>query len=74
MGSIKVDFIEVEYHFWKPNTYNRVQFEENYNVSLLPQIGNLIVIGDKTYTVKQLVYYPFGDKNGHVGVMVYLGK
>ena len=74
MKTIKVDFIEVEYHFWKPNTYNRVQFEENYNVSLLPQTGNLIVIGNKTYTVKQLVYYPFGDKIGQVGVKVYLGK
>lgn len=74
MGTIKVDFIEVEHHFWKSNTYNRVQFEENYNVLLLPQTGNLIVIGNKTYIVKQLVYYPFGDKNGQVGVRVYLSK
>lgn len=72
--AIKVDFIEVECHFWKPNTYNRVQFEENFNVSMLPQKRNLIVIGDKTYSVEQLVYFPFGDKNGHVGVIVYLSK
>ena len=74
MESIKVDFIEVEYHFWKSNTYNRIQSEENYNVLLLPQVGNLIMIGNKIYTVKQLVYYPFGDKNGQVGVAVYLSK
>ena len=74
MGTIKVDFIEVEYHFWKDTTYSRVQFEENYDVSMLPQTGNLIVIGDKTYSVEQLTYFPFGDKEGQIGVRVYLNK
>ena len=31
MGTIKVDFIKAEYHFWKPATYSRIQFEENYD-------------------------------------------
>lgn len=74
MGTIKVDFIEVEYHFWKDATYNRVQFEENYDVSMLPQIGSSIVIGNKTYNVEQLTYYPFGDSDGQIGVTVYLNK
>lgn len=74
MGTIKVDFIEIEYHFWKSTTHSRVQFEENYDVSMLPQKGSLIVIGDKTYSVEQLVYYPFGDKEGQIGVRVYLNK
>ena len=72
MGAIKVDFIEVKYHFWKPATYIRVQFEENYDVSMLPQKGSLIVIGDKKYRVEDLVYFPFGDKCGQIGVIVYL--
>lgn len=33
---------------------------------------NRIVIGDKTYNVEQLVYFPFGDENGSIGVRVYL--
>ena len=74
MGTIKVDFIEIEYHFWKGATHSRVQFEENYDVSMLPQKGSLIVIGDKTYNVEQLVYFPFGDKEGQIGVRVYLNK
>lgn len=72
MGIIKVDFIKTEYHFWSPPTYSRIQFEENYDVSMLPQKGSLIVIGDKTYRVEQLVYFPFGDKEGQIGVRVYL--
>lgn len=72
MGIIKVDFIKAEYHFWKPTTYSRIQFEENYDVSMLPQTGNFIVIGDKTYRVERLVYFPFGDKDGQIGVRVYL--
>lgn len=72
MGTIKVDFIKAEYHLWKPTTYSRIQFEENYNVSMLPQKGNLIVIGDKKYSVEQLVYFLFGDKKGKIGVRVYL--
>lgn len=74
MGTIKVDFIEVEYHFWKDATYRRIQLEENYDVSMLPQTGNLIVIGDKTYSVERLVYFPFGDKEGQIGVRVYLNE
>lgn len=74
MKNIKVDFIEVEYHFWKPATYSRVQFEENYDISMLPQIGNLIVIGNRKYRVEQLVYFPFGDSEGQIGVSVYLNK
>lgn len=72
MGTIKVDFIKVEYHFWKPTTYSRIQFEENYDVLMLPQTGNFIVIGDKPYRVERLVYFPFGDKEGQIGVRVYL--
>lgn len=72
MGTIKVDFIKVEYHFFKPTTYCRILFEENYDVLMLPQTGSRIVIGDKTYNVEQLVYYPFGDKEGQIGVRVYL--
>lgn len=72
MKKIKVDFIKVEYHFLKPTTYSRIKFEENYDVSMLPQKGNLIVIGDKKYNVKQLVYFPFGDKEGQVGIRIYL--
>lgn len=44
MGTIKVDFIKTEYHFLKPATYSRIQFEENYDVSMLPQKESLIVI------------------------------
>lgn len=47
MNTIAVDFIKVEYHFCKPTTYNRIQFEENYDILMLPQKGSLIVIGDK---------------------------
>lgn len=72
MGTIKVYFIKVEYHLWKPTTYSRIQFEENYDVSMLPQKGSLIVIRDKKYSVEQLVYFPFGDKEGQIGVRVYL--
>ena len=72
MGTIKVDFIKAEYHVWKPETFRRIQFEENYDVSMLPQTGNYIVIGDKTYKVERLVYFPFGDKEGQIGVRVYL--
>ena len=72
MGTIKVDFIKVEYHFFKPATYSRILFEENYDVLMLPQTGSRIVIGDKTYNVEQLVYYPFGDSEGQIGVRVYL--
>lgn len=39
---------------------------------MLPQKGSLIVIKDKTYSVEQLVYFPFGDKEGQIGVKVYL--
>ena len=39
---------------------------------MLPQTGNLIVIRDKTYRVERLVYFPFGDKEGQIGVIVYL--
>lgn len=72
MGTIKVDFIKVEYHFFKPTTHSRILFEENYDVSMLPQKGSLIVIGDKTYNVEQLTYFPFGDSEGQIGVRVYL--
>lgn len=72
MRTIKVDFIKVEYHLFKPATYNRIKFEEKYDISMLPQKGNLIVIGDKTYNVEQLVYFPYGDKNGQIGVRIYL--
>jgi hypothetical protein len=72
METIKVDFIKIERGFFKPTTYKRIQFEENYNVSMLPQKGSLIAIGDKTYSVEQLVYYPFGDIGGQIGVRVYL--
>ena len=72
MEKIKVDFIKVEYHVWKPETFRRIQFEENYDVSMLPQTGNYIVIGDNTYKVERLVYFPFGDKEGQIGVRVYL--
>ena len=72
MGTIKVDFIKVEYHFFKPTTYSRILFEENYDVLMLPQTGSRIVIGDKTYNVEQLVYYPFGDNEGQIGVRIYL--
>lgn len=72
MANIKVDFIKAEYHFLKPATYSRIKFEENYDVSMLPQKGSLIVIGDKTYSVERLVYFPFGDKEGQIGVRVYL--
>ena len=72
MGTIKVDFFKVEYHFRKPETYSRIQFVENYDVSMLPQKGSLIVIGDNTYSVEQLVYFPFGDEDGQIGVRVYL--
>lgn len=72
MGTIKVDFIKVEYHYQKPETYNRIKFEENYDVSMLPQKGSLIAFGDQTYSVEQLVYFPFGDEEGQIGVRVYL--
>lgn len=72
MNTIAVDFIKVEYHFCKPTTYSRIQFEENYDVLMLPQKGNLIVIGDKKYNVEQLVYFPFGDKEGKIGIRIYL--
>lgn len=75
METIKVDFIEmVRLGLFKPTTYQRVQFEENYNALMLPQKGNLIVIGDKTYRVEQLAYFPFGDKEGQIGVRVYLDE
>lgn len=72
METIKVDFIKKEFSFFKPTTYRRIQFEENYNASMLPQKGTYIVIGDKTYNVGQLVYFPFGDKDGQIGVRIYL--
>lgn len=72
MGTIKVDFIKVEYHFFKPATYSRILFEENYDILMLPQKGSQIVIGDKKYIVEQLTYFPFGDSEGQIGVRVYL--
>lgn len=72
METIKVDFIKIVRGFFKPNSYQRIQFEENYNVSMLPQKGSLIVIGGKKYIVFQLIYYPFGDAEGQIGVKVYL--
>lgn len=75
METIKVDFIKIErLGLFKPITYQRVQFEENYNASMLPQKGSFIVIGDKTYRVAQLAYFPFGDKEGQIGVRVYLDE
>ena len=72
METIKVDFIKKECKLFKPINYQRIRFDENNNVSMLPQKGSLIVIGDKTYKVEQLVYFPFGDKIGQIGVRVYL--
>lgn len=72
MGTIKVDFIKVEYHFFKSATFSRILFEENYDVSMLPQKGSQIVIGDEKYIVEQLTYFPFGDSEGQIGVRVYL--
>lgn len=72
MATIKVDFIKVEYHFFKPDTYSRILFEENYDVLMLPQTGSVIVIGDTKYRVEELVYFPFGDSEGQIGVRVYL--
>lgn len=72
MVKIKVDFIKIERRLFKPDSYQRIQFEENYNASMLPQKGSLIVIGGKQYIVFQLKYYPFGDAAGQIGVRVYL--
>lgn len=72
MDTIKVDFIEVEHHLFGPDTFIRVQFEENYSFPFLPQNGDLIVIGNGKYKVEQLVYFPFGDTDGQIGVTVYL--
>ena len=32
----------------------------------------MIVIGDTKYCVEQLVYFPFDDSEGQIGVKVYL--
>jgi hypothetical protein len=74
METIKVDFIKREQRFFKPTTYKRIRFDENYNVSMLPQKNSLIIIGGKKYSVFQLVYYPFGDAAGQIGVAVYLDE
>lgn len=74
METIKVDFIKREFRIFKPTSYQRIRFEENYNASMLPQKGTYIVIGDKTYSVEQLVYFPFGDKEGQIGVRIYLDE
>lgn len=72
METIKVDFIKKVCGFFMPTSYQRIRFEENYNASMLPQKGTYIVIGDKTYSVEELVYFPFGDKDGQIGVRIYL--
>ncbi len=72
METIKVDFIKVEYNFFKPNTYKRVRFEEKYNASMLPQKDTIVFINGTKYKVIQLVYYPFGDVDGQIGVIAYL--
>lgn len=72
METIKVDFLKIEYNFFGKNSYKRVRFEENYNASMLPQKDTIIFINGKKYKVIQLVYYPFGDVDGQIGVMVYL--
>ena len=41
---------------------------------MLPQKDSLIVIGGKKYSVFQLIYYPFGDAEGQIGVKVYLDE
>lgn len=74
MRNIKVDFVKTEYHFSKPNTYSSIKFEEEYDSLMLPQKGSLVVIGDETYNVEQLAYFPFGDKKGDIGVMVFLSE
>lgn len=74
METIKVDFIKIERGFFKPTTYKRIRFEENYNVLMLPQKDSLIVIEGKRYSVFQVVYYPFGDSTGQIGVRVYLDE
>lgn len=72
METIKVDFLKIEYNFFGKNTFKRIQFEENYNASMLPQRDSFVVIRGKTYKVIQLVYYPFGDSKGQIGVKVYM--
>lgn len=74
METIKVDFIKIERRFFKPTTYKRIRFEENYNASMLPQKDSIVFIGGKRYSVLQLIYYPFGDVDGQIGVIVYLDE
>jgi hypothetical protein len=73
-NTVEVDFILVEYHFLKPDTYRRIRFEEKYDATMIPQKGCSIVIGNKTYYVERLVYFPFGDKEGKVGIRVYISE
>lgn len=73
-NTIAVDFIQTEYHFLKPDTYRRIRFEEKYDPFMVPQKGDYIVIGNKTYYVDRLVYFPFGDKEGKIGIRIYISE
>jgi hypothetical protein len=66
-----VDFIKVDYHFFKSNTLKLLK-SEDIIPELLPRRGDFIVIDNITYSVEQVTYYPFGDKNGVKGAKVYI--
>lgn len=66
-----VDFIEVNYHFFKPNTLTLVK-SEDIIPELLPRRGDFVIIDNIIYSVEQVTYYPFGDINGVKGAKVYI--
>lgn len=66
-----VDFIEVNYHFFKPHTLNLLKSDE-ITPELLPRQNDFVIIDSIRYHVEQVVFYPFGDINGVKGAKVYI--
>lgn len=66
-----VDFIEVTYHFFKSHTLELVK-SEDIMPELLPRKGDFVVIDSIMYSVEEVTYYPFGDKNGVKGAKVFI--
>lgn len=68
-----VDFVEVVYHSFKSDTFNRVQFGE-IEPELLPRKGDFVNIDSSVFRVEQVLFYPFGDSKGKKGVKVYIKR
>lgn len=70
---ITADFIEVTHRWFKPDTFNRVQFGE-IESELLPKEGDCVVIDSTQYKVEQVTFYPFRDSENNKDAIVYIRR